>query len=94
MFAHAGMWAEGQSSCAGEAGGDYFKNLSFRLEDPNSPECVQPNCGTHCFLTEGTGGAGSVLDPAQALRWDRYTGLRTLCFVALMSETSKLVWSV
>lgn len=71
MLTHARMWAVEQSSCVREAGGDDFKNLSFRLEDPNSPEYVQPSCGTHCFLIGEAGDAGSVLDPAQALCWGR-----------------------
>lgn len=57
----------------GEAGQGDFKHLSFRLNDPNSPEYVQPNCGAHCFLTGETGGAGSVPDPAQALCWPENT---------------------
>lgn len=59
--------------------------ISSRLEDPNSSEHVQPNCGSHCFLTGEIDGLSRIL---LRLHWSRHTDLRTLCFVTLMNETN------
>lgn len=84
VLTHVGMWAAGQSSCVGEAGGGASNNV-FRARRSKLFRACPAQLWESLFPYWEIDGSGRIL---LRLHWSRHTDLRTLCFVTLMNETN------